>query len=88
MDALDLIGDILQTRAGDPILDLAARLLYVERLRPPLFRGVERMLTSYLGSRGTEYTGNQRVNREHLLTASAVLDTVGSAASTHLAQTK
>ena len=76
MDALDVIGNILQTRAGDPILDLACRLLYVDRLRPPLFRGVERWLSSYLASRSEGYGGNQRVNREHTLTASAVLDTV------------
>ncbi len=76
MDTRDLVGKILQTRAGDPILDLTCRLLYIDLLRRPLLQGAERWLASYLGARDREPGASSRINREHLLTASAVLDTV------------
>ena len=76
MDARSVVGNILQSRAGDPILDLATRLLYMDRLRGPLFQVVERWLASYLGVRDTDPSAGPRIKREHLLTASAILDTV------------
>jgi MoaA/NifB/PqqE/SkfB family radical SAM enzyme len=76
MDAREAAGRLLQSRAGEPLLGLATNLLYRDRLRRPLFRGAERWLSSYLGSRNGDPTASPKIIREQLLTASAILGTV------------
>ena len=76
MDAIVAAGSLLQSRFGDPILDVVTRLLYADRIRRPFFGMVERSLLSYLETRNDDPTANARIKREHQLTASAVLDTV------------
>lgn len=76
MDLRESAAVIIDGRAGGHIMDLATRLIYMDRLREPLIRFAGRGLDRYLERRDGGSESCPRINLEHRLTAAAIVDTV------------
>lgn len=76
MDTVKLVGSLLDTPLGSPLLSLANSILWSDALRRPLLHTVERILQARLQRADLTFAGSARIARERILLGLATLNTV------------
>jgi MoaA/NifB/PqqE/SkfB family radical SAM enzyme len=76
MDVLALGNRVLGSRAGDLLLAVGNRLLYVDGMRKPLVHVLDRWLRAHLDDRGQAPRGWNKIARQRRLIYLSVLHTV------------